>query len=851
MGGTPEHDRLAEDARTDWLRWGPYLSERAWGTVREDYDPQKSPWSGFTHDHARSRAYRWNEDGLAGICDIEQNLCFAFAFWNGVDPILKERIFGLTGEEGNHGEDAKETWWYLDATPTASYLEWAYLYPQQPFPYADLVTTNAARERSELEYELEDTGVLDEGVWDIVVRYAKAEPQRMAVTVSITNDGPETATLHVLPTLWFRNTWAYDRGATVPEIVLEDGALVARCPRLQPVRLRGAGDAQPLFCNNETNARKVWNRESSDPYAKDGINDHVVSGASTVNPYRTGTKAALWYELTVPAGATETIELILEESPDAGEALDVSSTIDARRKDADAFFASVIPGHVDDEARNIARQALAGMVWGKQFYAYDVDTWLDGDGGPPPLRPDGRNVEWRHHFAQDVISMPDPWEYPWYAAWDLAFHCIPLAHVDPQFAKDQLLLLCRDRFLHPNGQLPAYEWSFSDVNPPVHALAAMAVFEIDGSTDHDFLAEIFNRLLLNFSWWVNRKDVDENNVFGGGFLGLDNIGPFDRSGGLPPGFHLDQADGTAWMASYALDMLRMALELSTVNPLYHDMANKFFDHFAHIATAMHERGLWDDGSGFYYDSLHGQGQRVQMEVRSMVGLLPIAAAAGIPTAQILEPSRFADHVLAFITKRRRFANNILGARMETSGEQILLAVADLERLERILTYVADPNEFLSDYGIRSLSKCHATSPFTLEIAGRRASIGYEPGESQSSMFGGNSNWRGPIWFPVNHLLIRALRRYYAYAGDDFTVEYPVGSGEQHNLCNIADDLSDRMVNLFRAGADGVRPALGAAAHHRRERIVFHEYFDGDTGRGLGASHQTGWTGLVADLIIRR
>ncbi len=849
---TAEHERLDGTDRRAWMRWGPYLSERGWGTVREDYGGASSPWSSFTHDHARSRAYRWNEDGLAGISDIDQTLCLAFAFWNGVDPILKERIFGLTGDEGNHGEDAKETWWYTDASPTGSYLEWSYVYPQAEFPYSDLVERNGSRSRSEREYELEDTGAFDDGYWDITVRHAKISPDEIVATVSATNRGPKTATLHVLPTMWFRNTWSHDEDAAIPELSLRGGALHATSRRLPTMTLRGDGDPTPLFCNNETNTQRLWGYGNDDSYPKDGINDHVITGAPTVDPRQVGTKAALWYEHEVAPGDQTTITVYLTPDTADTEPLDAASTIEARRRDTDDFYNAVIPPEVDDEARGIARAALAGMIWGKQFYAYDVDPWIDDEGrGLEPERggPE-RNHDWPHHFARDVISMPDPWEYPWYAAWDLAFHCVPLAHVDPAFAKEQLLLLTEDRYMHPNGQLPAYEWSFSDVNPPVHAHAALQVYEIDGSTDRDFLVRIFNRLVLNFAWWVNRKDLDEDNVFGGGFLGLDNIGPIDRSGGLPEGYHLDQADGTAWMASYALDMLKIALILGESDPVYDDMANKFFDHFAHIATAMHEKHLWHDESGFYYDILHGGSHDVTMQVRSMVGLLPLCAATPLPTQRILDPSLFADHVLGFVSKRRRYASNVLDARMETMGDSILLAVADLDRLRRVLRFVADPDEFLSPHGLRSLSAAHRDEPFSFSIDDVHAFVGYEPGESNSSMFGGNSNWRGPVWFPVNHMIIRALRRYHAYAGDAFTIEYPTGSGENRTLDHVADDLSDRLVSLFRSTSDGTKPFLGGERPPWADRLLFHEYFDGDTGRGLGASHQTGWTGLVADLIIR-
>lgn len=864
---TAEHLRLRSPERESWLRWGPYLSERAWGTVREDYSPDGSAWSHFPHDHARSRAYRWNEDGLAGLCDVEQNICFAFAFWNGRDPILKERIFGLDGNEGNHGEDAKETWWYRDATPTASYLEWAYAYPQAAFPYRDLIDENGRRGRREREYELENTGIFDGNeFWDIAVRYAKHDADTVCVTLTAHNAGPTAETLHVLPTLWFRNTWDTSHDAK-PTITLEGNALIATNDKGHAATLIGQDDPTSLFCDNETNVRRLGSTGDPPEHPKDAINDHVVSGANTVNPDQTGTKAALWYERTVMPGETTTIRMILETGALSsggltswadGDSERIDATTGQRKIEADEFYDDVLPNRTSPQDKNIARQAFAGLIWSKQFYAFDVERWLAGEpDAPPSARADIRNSDWCHHFAADVLLMPDPWEYPWYAAWDLAFHCIPMAHIDPQFAKDQLLLLCEDRYLHPNGQLPAYEWSFSDVNPPVHAMAALQVYAIDGSNDRAFLSQVFNRLLLNFSWWVNRKDFEDNNVFQGGFLGLDNIGPFDRSEGLPDGYHLDQADGTAWMANYALHMFEIALELAIDDPVYDDMANKFFNHFAYIATAMDEQGLWDEDSGFYYDVLHGADGTQPVKVRSMVGLLPLSAARAIPMARFTEDTSFAAHVQWFCEHRSRFATNIF----ETGGplsddddpdtSSVLLSVADLDQLQRVLSVMLDPDEFLSPHGIRSLSAAHRDQPFELTIGSEIASVGYEPGESQTSLFGGNSNWRGPVWFPVNHLVIGGLRRYALHVDDEFTIEYPAGSGERATLATIADDLSDRLISLFRPAENGTMPFADPSGHDWGARLQFHEYFDGDTGRGLGASHQTGWTALVADLIMRR
>lgn len=866
---TAEHLRLRSPERESWLNWGPYLSERAWGTVREDYSADGSAWSHFPHDHARSRAYRWNEDGLAGLCDREQNTCFAFAFWNGRDAILKERIFGLDGNEGNHGEDAKETWWYRDATPTASLLEWGYAYPQNRFPYTDLIAENGRRGRHDREYELEDTGIFDASeYWDISVTYAKHDAETICITLTALNAGPTTETLHVLPTLWFRNNWEGSSNPK-PHIELVDRALVAKTSAGHAATLIGEGQPTAIFCENETNWARISGASESPGFPKDGINDHVTSGAATVNPEHNGTKAALWYECVVPSGETATIRLILETgstnsgglvSWSDGDSDRIDATTDLRRAEADEFYDDVMPNKTSPQDKAIARQAFAGLVWSKQFYAFDVERWLRGDptsGDPPASRAEIRNTDWCHHFAADVILMPDPWEYPWYAAWDLAFHCIPMAHIDPQFAKEQLLLLCEDRYLHPNGQLPAYEWSFSDVNPPVHAMAALQVYAIDGSRDRAFLSQIFSRLLLNFSWWVNRKDFDDNNVFQGGFLGLDNIGPFDRSEGLPDGYHLDQADGTAWMANYALHMFEIAIELAIEEPVYEDMAKKFFNHFAYIATAMDEQGLWDDESGFYYDVLHGATGVQPVKVRSMVGLLPLCAARSIPVARFTEDTSFAAHVRWFTEQRARFAGNILDGDLvldcDTTPDcsAILLSVADLDQLRRVLAVMLDPDEFLSPYGLRSLSAAHRDDPFELTIGDDVASVGYEPAESQTSLFGGNSNWRGPVWFPVNHLVIGALRRYALHVGDGFRVEYPTGSGELATLSTIADDLSDRLISLFRVSSDGSMPFADSRGPGWGDRLHFHEYFDGDTGRGLGASHQTGWTALVADLIMRR
>ena len=852
-----ERQRLGDDRRA-WLRWGPYLSERAWGTVREDYSEHGEAWDHFPHDHARSRAYRWSEDGLAGWCDDRQVLCLAWAFWNGRDPILKERIFGLTGPEGNHGEDAKELWFYLEATPSHSWARWRYLYPMAEFPYADLVHTNRRRGRLEPEYELLDTGALDDGYWDITVDYAKAGPDDTYARATVRNASEHEATIDVLPTLWFRNTWSWGLDDRRPQLVAKDGAIVADHHDLGRMVLTIDGDAPTLVCDNESNARRLWAVDGA-TYPKDGINDHVVHGAPTVHPDGVGTKAAFHRRVTVPAGGETTITVRL--SPDGGEATGAADDVFlARRAEADDFHASIAPPTASADERLVLRQALAGMLWSKQFFHYDVARWLDGDpAGPPPPegRRHGRNAEWRHLNNADVISMPDPWEYPWYAAWDLAFHCLPLALVDPTFAKEQLLLLCREWYMHPNGQLPAYEWAFGDVNPPVHAWAALRVFEIDGSRDHEFLERVFQKLLLNFTWWVNRKDASGRNVFEGGFLGLDNIGPLDRSAQLPVAGHLEQSDGSAWMAMYCLHLLEMALVLAEHDPAYEDMATKFFEHFAYIATAIHDRGLWDDTDGFYYDVLQlNGGDRIPLRVRSMVGLLPLCAVTTLGTDTLARLPDFAARFRWFVANRPEHAEHIDQMHDRDGRTGRLLAVVGPDRLRRIAQRLFDEAEFLSPHGVRALSAAHRDEPFAVQLGDTDASVDYEPGESTSGLFGGNSNWRGPVWFPVNALLVEALRRYHRYFGDDLTVEVPTGSGRHLTLGAAADELADRLIGVFRADAEGRRPVFGGYERfHRdpawRDLLLFHEYFHGDTGQGLGASHQTGWTGLVATLITDR
>jgi hypothetical protein len=856
---TAEGRRLAEaDAGSArWRRWGPYLSERSWGTVREDYSADGDAWDNFPHDHARSRVYRWNEDGLAGICDIEQRLCFALAFWNGADAILKERAFGLTNEEGNHGEDVKEYWWFLDSTPTHSWMIWRYHYPQSAYPYARLREENAGRGREQPEFELLDTGIFDDNrYWQVTAEYAKATPEDITVRVTARNAGPAAATLHLLPTLWFRNTWSWRPGSTPPQLHAEDGSIVAEHPTLGRHVLRCDGTADALFCDNESNTARLWGQPGN-PFPKDGINDHVVSGAATVNPAQRGTKAALHHVLTVGPGESATVALRLSDTGARPDGVD--AFMEARRREADQFYAALTPSDASRDEAAVMRQAFAGMLWGKQFYHYNVSRWLDGDPGlppPPPQRAAIRNGGWRHFDGVDVISMPDPWEYPWFAAWDLGFHCVALAHVDAQFAKRQLILLCREWYMHPNGQLPAYEWSFDDVNPPVHAWASLRVFEIDGGTDIDFLERVFHKLLINFTWWVNRKDAEGNNVFQGGFLGLDNIGPFNRSM-LPAGGSLEQSDGTAWMAMYCLNMLEIALVLARHDDTYEDVATKFFEHFAYIAQAMDVQGLWDDEDGWYYDVLHAaDGGRFPVRAHSVVGLIALCAVTVMEPGVKTDLPAFVRRLEWFLDNRPEFGRVIAHVAEEASGRRHLLSPVDPVRLRRILSRVLDENEFLSAHGLRALSRYHRDHPLEISVGGGTATLDYEPAESTSALFGGNSNWRGPVWFPINHLVIEALRRYRLFLGDEFTVEHPTGSGRQCTLDEVASDLSARLVSLFTEAADGTRPVFGSNRTLQTDpawhgSIPFHEYFDGDTGAGLGASHQTGWTGMVADLIASR
>jgi hypothetical protein len=859
----------------DWYLWGPYVSERQWGTVREDYSADGEAWDYLPHDHARSRAYRWGEDGMAGFCDVEQRLCLGLALWNGRDPILKERMFGLTGAQGNHGEDVKEYWWYLDALPSHAWNRWRYHYPQAAFPYDDLLAENGRRGKLDPEYELMDTGAFDGNrYWITEVHYAKADPTDLLMVVSVTNAGPDADTLHVLPTAWFRNTWSWDTGA--PKPVMEaagEAAVGVEHPFLGGLELladTAPDGAQPtvLFCENETNTARLYGAAGPEtPYPKDGINDHVIHGAATVNPDRRGTKCAFWYNLQVPAGATVELRLRLrprKSRPPAAFGKNFDRVIDARRGEADEFYAGLTPQGASEDEAMVMRQAFGGMLWSKQLYYYDVSRWLDGDPAQPPppaSRQYGRNSKWRNFNAFDIMSMPDKWEYPWFAAWDLAFHCVALAHVDPAFAKYQLVLLCREWFQHPNGALPAYEWDFSDVNPPVQAWAALEVFAIDGARDLGFLSRVFDKLLVNFTWWVNMEDAGGNNVFEGGFLGLDNIGPIDRSH-LPVGGTLEQSDATGWMAFYALAMGSIALTLYwTGQRPGTDLSLKFLEHFAAITDAIDGQALWDDQDGLFYDRLFTpDGTAVPVKVRSMVGIIPMLAAAVVDEEMLdralTVSKQFADYLERHGLHERDKLEETGLMRGDPGQQRLLLSVVGVDRLEKLFTKLFDEREFLSPYGLRAVSAYHRDHPYELDVEGLRATIDYEPAESTMNMFGGNSNWRGPLWFPLNYLICTSLTRYHRFFGDDFTVEYPTGSGQQVPLGAIVEDLQDRLISIFRVGPDGRRPCFGWVERLQhdpawKDNLVFSEYFHGDNAAGLGASHQTGWTGVIADLIRRR
>jgi mannosylglycerate hydrolase MGH1-like protein len=868
-----------------WKRWGPYLSERAWGTVREDYSPNGEAWAYFPHDHARSRAYRWNEDGLAGISDRHQVLCFAIALWNEQDPILKERLFGLTGPEGNHGEDVKEYYFYFDSTPTHSYMKFLYKYPQAAFPYQQLVEENARRGKDQPEFELLDTGVFDsDRYFDVFVEYAKADFEDICIRIRLANRASETAQVRVLPTMWFRNTWSWDNSERpLIEAVSRKRAFVAESPHLgSPYALYFEGSPELLFAENDTNYTRLFGVGNSSPYVKDAFHEYIIGDKKdSVNPALRGTKAALHYSLKIAGREEATIKLRLARNegdrksftPDPfGQGFEAAFA--DRIREADEFYDSVIPAGLDADTRNILRQAYAGLLWSKQYYHFVVRDWLAGDPAmPPPAagRKSGRNSTWPHLYNEDIISMPDKWEYPWYAAWDLAFHSVALARVDPDFAKEQLVLMLREWYMHPSGQIPAYEWAFGDVNPPVHAWAALAVYEIEkeqngGKGDVQFLERVFHKLMLNFTWWVNRKDAEGQNVFQGGFLGLDNIGVFDRSAVLPSGGHIEQSDGTSWMAMYCLDMFGIAFELARYEPVSHDrvygdVASKFWEHFVYIARAMNHMGedglsLWNEEDGFFYDALHlPDDTHVPLRVRSLVGLIPMYAVRTLEPDLLDAMPGFKRRLEWFIQNRPDLTTNM--ACMKTPGmkERRLFAIPDQAQLKRILKVMLDEEEFLSPHGVRSVSRYHRSHPYVFDWGGQRHEVGYDPGEGTSRLFGGNSNWRGPVWMPVNFLLVESLRRFHQFYGDSLTVECPTGSGRFMNLSQVADDICRRLLSLFQRGETGHRPIYGEAEKfqrdpHWRDYIQFHEYFHGDSGAGVGASHQTGWSALVTALATR-
>jgi hypothetical protein len=900
-----KEDQRLEEARTrkkHWKRWGPYLSERQWGTVREDYSPGGTAWEYFPHDHARSRAYRWGEDGIGGISDRHQMICFGLALWNGRDPILKERLFGLTGNQGNHGEDVKEYYFYQDSTPTHSYMRMLYKYPQAEFPYTRLVEENRRRGREEPEFELLDTGVFAEDrYFDVFIEYAKADVEDILIKITAVNRGPEAATLHLLPSLWFRNTWSWGKDLRRPSSQRATSVPGGVCAELQHWQygkrwLLSSGQPELLFTENETDFARLFNGKNRTPYVKDAFHEYLIRGnKSAVNPQQAGTKMAAYYPFEIGPGQSQTFKLRLTDmeplasmerslgvvgtitSPghaDPAEGVPPANDFGAgfdnvfalRQKEADEFYASRVTAEVSDDAKNVMRQAFGGLLWSKQFYHYDVRSWLDGDPAgppPPPERLKGRNHEWTHLYNDDIISMPDKWEYPWYAAWDLGFHCIALALVDPDYAKEQLILLLREWYMHPNGQLPAYEWAFGDVNPPVHAWAAWRVYKIErrvrGVADRGFLEKVFHKLLLNFTWWVNRKDPDGMNIFQGGFLGLDNIGIFDRSAPLPTGGHLEQSDATSWMGMYCLNMLAIALELAKEDPAYEDVASKFFEHFVNIAHAMNDMGtegisLWDNEDGFYYDVLHlPSGDDHFLKIRSMVGLIPLFAVETLEPEIVERLPGFKRRMQWFIDNHTDVPEHIEMTQRSARGVRRLLSLANRKQLKRILSRMLDETEFLSPYGVRSLSRYHLDHPYEVQVNGHISRVDYEPAESTSGIFGGNSNWRGPVWFPMNYLLVESLQKYHHYYGEDFKVEFPSRSGGEADLWEVAAEISRRLVHIFVRGKDGRRPVAGGAelfqSHpHWKDLLLFYEYFHGDNGSGIGASHQTGWTGLVAKLI---
>jgi len=864
-----------QKSKASWKKWGPYLSERQWGTVREDYSSNGDAWNYFSHDQSRSRAYRWGEDGLGGICDDKQILCFALALWNGQDPILKERLFGLTNSEGNHGEDVKEYYFYLDSTPTHSYMKYLYKYPQRAYPYEELVETNRRRSKNEMEFELLDTGVFDDDrYFDVFIEYAKADCEDILIRISAHNRGPDAATLHIMPTLWFRNTWSWEGGASKPSMSAVTGGIKASHAELGEYTLFCEGNPELLFTENESNAERLWRQANHCPYVKDAFHECVVSGRpSAVNPAKSGTKAAAHYVCEIQPGAAATIHLRLQaKSKGAAFGPDFETAFSARAAEADEFYHCITPARLNEDERLVHRQALAGMLWTKQYYFFDVDEWLLEHGVHPMSSDspaDARNVDWFHMLNSDIISMPDKWEYPWYAAWDLAFHTIALSLVDFDFAKDQLLLMLRSMYFHPNGQIPAYEWNFSDVNPPVHAWATLFLHNISvgmGREDLPFLEKSFQSLLLNFNWWVNRKDPTGRNVFAGGFLGLDNIGVFDRSAPMPGGGSLEQADGTAWMAFYCQTMLEIAMILSDKDPAYEEWAYRFAEHFIWIAYAMDRMGechdeMWDEADGFYYDLLRmPNGDCVRMRVRSMVGLLPLCASTVLEAGYLQKHPRLTELIEIFRKRHPDVLEQIAPMDEKFVGykNRRLLSVVNKKKLQRILGRMLDENEFLGPHGIRALSRYHLDHPYSVKIEGQEYGVQYLPAESNTGMFGGNSNWRGPVWMPVNQLILRALFNLYQFYGNDFKVECPTGSGKYMTLFEVAGEISSRLTGIFLRDSDGRRPVYGGSAKfqtdpHWKDYILFYEYFHGDNGAGLGASHQTGWTGTIArtlDLLGR-
>ena len=875
--GGPAHNRELDAEKTrlleaanrvqHWRRWGPFLSDRQWGTVREDYSPDGTAWEYFPFEHAHLRAYRWGEDGIGGICDNHQRLCFAPAFWNGRDPILKERFYGLTGNQGNHGEDVKELYYYLDSTPTHSYMKFLYKYPQAEFPYAQLYGENRRRTRQDPEFELEDTGVFrDNRYFDIQIEYAKASIDDILIRITVTNRGPDRAALHLLPTVWFRNTWSWNPGAPRPALKRSsDTTIDIQEETLGSYQITFDSARPMLFTENESNASALWGLPNVQ-YAKDAFHRRLIHNAiDAVNPAGTGTKACAWYQLDLAAGQSEVVQVRLAGKSDPSLLVHDIDGIFARRiAEADEFY-SFAPETLSEDGKRVQRQAFAGLLWSKQYYHFVVDNWLKGDPGqptPPRERLKGRDSQWVHLFSEDVLSMPDTWEYPWFAAWDTSFHMLAMALVDPDYAKSQLKLFLREWYMHPNGQIPAYEWAFGDVNPPVHAWACWRVFQIDrklsGRADYAFLETCFHKLLLNFTWWVNRKDSDGSNIFEGGFLGLDNIGIFDRSAPLPTGGHMEQSDGTSWMAMYSLMMLKIAIELATrVDPLYEDVASKFFEHFlyiAHAMSAMGDGGLWDEADGFFYDSLHlPDGTLMRMRVRSMVGLIPLFAVDTMEKENIEKMPGFSRRMEWFTKNRPDLCGNLASLAREGMEQRRLLSVVTPDRFVRIMERMLDEQEFLSPHGIRSLSKFHDSNPFKMVVNGREYRVDYEPAESRTELFGGNSNWRGPVWFPVNFLLIESLQRFHYYFGEDLKVEFPTGSGNRMNLSDVAQELSRRLSRLFLRDAQGRRAVYGGSEQFQtdpnfKDNLLFFEYFHGDNGSGLGANHQTGWTALVAKLL---